>query len=532
MPKYREAIKERARVWARSGVALSEIAAELGVTASTIRRWLKAEDSTPVTIARIKKQIGELSRRKPTGANSHKIALLTNAITKLQGAEAKQRRIEAKTKDKPVTEIASADYDAIKSKAIEIGGLYNYQREFLEDRSRFRLVLKSRQIGFSYVSALDALLGAIGGRSQLFLSASEEQASILMRYLEGWAGKLHITFAKDADYEKSLNNGAYIKVMAHNFRTMQGFAGDIWLDEFAWYINPKRVWAAFAPSVTAVGGRITILSTPFEEHSLFHKLALDPDGKYYMFSRRRVDIYQAMQDGLRVADFKALRDMSDADTWASAYECQFIDDESALLPIALIKSRVKDYRLGADRTEALAAGYDIGRVKDRSVLAALAPDLPKEGEALKNLALRLKTLEALNKAAFTEQERMLSDFLKAYPLAMLKIDKTGIGMATAEKLQNQYGRRVEGVYFTSATKEALSLNLKKHFEDGTITIPNDPALIADLHAIKRKAGAKGFLYDADRNASGHADRFWALALAASHYEVARSPRRGRAWIIQ
>ena len=114
---------------------------------------------------------------------------------------------------------------------------------------------------------------------------------------------------------------------------------------------------------------------------------------------------------------------------------------------------------------------------------------------------------------------------------MLKIDKTGIGMATAEKLQTLYNRRAEGVYFTAATKEALALNLKKHFEEGSITIPNDPALIADLHAIKRKAGARGFVYDADRNAAGHADRFWALALALSYYEVARSKRGGRAWII-
>jgi hypothetical protein len=56
-------------------------------------------------------------------------------------------------------------------------------------------------------------------------------------------------------------------------------------------------------------------------------------------------------------------------------------------------------------------------------------------------------------------------------------------------------------------------------------------LIADIHAIKRKAGAKGFLYDADRNEHGHADRYWALALAASHAEVLRVKRGGRAYII-
>ena len=60
----------------------------------------------------------------------------------------------------------------------------------------------------------------------------------------------------------------------------------------------------------------------------------------------------------------------------------------------------------------------------------------------------------------------------------------------------------------------MVLNLKKMFEDKLIVIPNDPSLIADIHGIKRKAGAKRFLYDADRTAKGHSDRFWSLALAA------------------
>ena len=59
---------------------------------------------------------------------------------------------------------------------------------------------------------------------------------------------------------------------------------------------------------------------------------------------------------------------------------------------------------------------------------------------------------------------------------------------------------------------------------------NDPALIADLHAIKRKAGAKSFIYDSDRNEHGHADRFWALALALSYFEKVRD-KRGKAYII-
>ena len=75
-----------------------------------------------------------------------------------------------------------------------------------------------------------------------------------------------------------------------------------------------------------------------------------------------------------------------------------------------------------------------------------------------------------------------------------------------------------GLFYTKQQRGYGFKFKKKHFEDKSIIIPNDPALIADLHAIKQKAGAKSFIYDSDRNKHGHADRFWALALALSYFE--------------
>jgi phage FluMu gp28-like protein len=140
-------------------------------------------------------------------------------------------------------------------------------------------------------------------------------------------------------------------------------------------------------------------------------------------------------------------------------------------------------------------------------------------------------MDVLRKAGFNEQRLHIRSFMNANVFARLRMDKTGIGMNLVEDVIREYKSRVQGVYFTAVQKEAMSLNLKKMFEDKIIAIPNDPLLIADIHAIKRKAGAKGFLYDADRNEHGHADRYWALALAASHAEVLRVKRGNRAWVI-
>ena len=63
-------------------------------------------------------------------------------------------------------------------------------------------------------------------------------------------------------------------------------------------------------------------------------------------------------------------------------------------------------------------------------------------------------------------------------------------------------------------KEELAYPVRMAFEDRTIKIPNHPEIRKDLRAIKKEPTSSGNTrFTADRSASGHSDRFWALALA-------------------
>ena len=520
---YSEDFKKECVNLLKSGVNSVQLSSQMGVSRPTLSKWLKnakEEFSLEDAIVSLKKRIEILSKKSDsTPQETALLAELIIALNKLSGEEKKRK--ELKTYQKPPISLDKKAQE-LKARVLKEGGLFSYQQEFLSSNAQFRIVLKSRQIGFSYVASVDALIGAVGGRNQLFLSASEEQALILMNYLRQWAQRFGVVLQKDSETEIMLENNATIKALAHNFRTVQGFTGDIWMDEFAWYPNPKKIWHAFVPSIGAIKGRLSILSTPFEENSLFHKIYSD-ELQYKMFDRFFVDIYKAMEAGLEF-DLETMRALFDADTWASAYECIFIDDESSLLSISLIKSCVDEkarYTAPSSDTP-LLCGYDIGRVNDRSTLADIKPST--EGYTL-------AYMHVYAKASFKEQEDILSAHLRSYPLATLEIDKTGIGLNLAETMQNKFKSRVHGVYFTASIKEEMALNLKKLFEDKKILIPNDPQLIADLHAIKRVAGARGFKYDAKRNEHGHADRFWALALACRKIEAVRRKKRGGALIF-
>ncbi len=60
-----------------------------------------------------------------------------------------------------------------------------------------------------------------------------------------------------------------------------------------------------------------------------------------------------------------------------------------------------------------------------------------------------------------------------------------------------------------------------------VTMPRDRDLVAQIHAIKRRVLPSGKVsFDAERNARGHADRFWAVALACQRERPADKPRAG------
>lgn len=69
-------------------------------------------------------------------------------------------------------------------------------------------------------------------------------------------------------------------------------------------------------------------------------------------------------------------------------------------------------------------------------------------------------------------------------------------------------------------KEALAYPVRGAMEDRKIRLPFDPEIRADLRSVTKVVTASGNIrFTAERGENGHADRFWALALAveaASH----------------
>ena len=156
----------------------------------------------------------------------------------------------------------------------------------------------------------------------------------------------------------------------------------------------------------------------------------------------------------------------------------------------------------------LFAGVDIGRKKDLTVLWVV--------EQLGDV-FYTRHVEVMEKMRKSAQEAILWPWFEICDRVC--IDSTGLGIGWADDAQDKFGpHRVEGVNFSGPVKEALAYPLRGAMEDRLVRIPEDPKIRADLRKVQKTTTAAGnirFVADGDDSTkvNGHADRFWALALA-------------------
>jgi Mu-like prophage FluMu protein gp28 len=95
------------------------------------------------------------------------------------------------------------------------------------------------------------------------------------------------------------------------------------------------------------------------------------------------------------------------------------------------------------------------------------------------------------------------------------VDQSGSGRQFAERAAKKFGAyRVEGISFTTSTKEELAYPVRVAFEERTIMVPFTNAIRADLRGVRKEVTSSGHTrFGGERNRYGHCDRFWALALA-------------------
>lgn len=423
-----------------------------------------------------------------------------------------------------------------------------FQGKWVTDNSRLKLMEKSRQIGLSWSAAYaaDERTAAQGARFDQWVSSRDDlQARLFIEDCKMWAGIMNLA-AKDLGeividdkdrltaYVLQFASGRRIHSMSSNPDAQAGKRGGRILDEFALHPDPRKLWSIAYPGITW-GGSMELISTHRGSHNFFNQLIREvrehnnPKG----ISLHRVTLQDAIDQGflaklqqmLPADDERQAMDeamyfdfvrsgCADEESFQQEYMCNPADDDVAFLEYGLIGGC--EYAGGTNwqqrQNGPLYAGIDIGRKKDLTVLWVFE---------LLGDTLYTRHVERMQNMRKSDQEKIIWPWIEQCDRTC--IDATGLGIGWADDAQDKFGEfRVEAVTFTQRSKEAMAYPVRGAFEDKKLRIPYDPKIRADLRAVTKQVTSTGNVrFTAESTPDGHADHFWALALAK---QAASSPR--------
>lgn len=348
-----------------------------------------------------------------------------------------------------------------------------------------------------------------------------------------------------------------IKVLAANPRTARGFSGDLILDEFAFHEDSNAIWEAAEPILSSNPEFLCrIASTGNGKHNMFYRMSSGDgfnNGQVFLstagFKVCRVTRTEAWKMGVKVYDANTRKPITpdearkkslDKRAYDQNYECKFNDENMALLTHELIQQAQRDGISIDDQTWSavsmarmfraegdLYLGGDIGRNRDVTVFGVLE----KIGQTKRIIAmLRMAGMR------LPDQQKQLAPVCQLPKFRNACIDMTGLGLGLVEYAQEEdWGRsKVQGINFattepinqyiqkegrkkeTTRVTENMATSLLQTFEDKSIEIcvELDHDAVDDLRKPERLTSPGGRVsIAAVRDEAGHADHFWALALA-------------------
>lgn len=453
-----------------------------------------------------------------------------------------------------------------------------WQEDFITSKKQFISILKSRRTGFSFATALKGLSKALDpGRQKYvkqFVSYNESDALEKIRYarefyesIPKFARKPIVTENKTELEFLDANGKTTSRLISMPCRPPRGKGGDISLDEFGIFLPnmSKQVYTA-ALYVISRGGTIEVGSTPLGCVGRFYEICTDRK-KYPAYQRFNVpwwfsaalckDVERAVKEAPdmntaeRVELFASdtLKEIFNNDVledFQQECECRFIDTAESYITLEEIYSCTPG--MSGDETdfaadlEILSAGeneeanfnreLEIYHSVDDMCVKPYNPkkdgvlyigyDIAKKRDATSIFVLgrladgrrKVYGYEELRAKDFEYQIDCIRRLMKTLPVRRVCLDSTGMGMPVCERLEKEFGDKIEGITFNADTKEVMAQNVKIGLQRREFILPNDRNLHHQIHSIRRIPTAGGhFRYDADRDENGHADSFWSFALA-------------------
>lgn len=555
---------------------IQQISDELGVPYNTVHSWKTREEwdaASPLQRAENETLCRYLSliwKEKKSGSDFKEIDLLGRQMERQArigkySAGGNEADLNPKVKNR-TGPAAQAKKDAAKNlitpdMAAALredfeDGLFGHQEDWLASTSlRTRMILKSRQIGATWYFARERLLVALEeGKNQIFVSASRAQANIFRTYIVQWVQKVCGVTLKgdpiviqrgvvsDDDGDGKPMDPVELYFLGTNYRTAQGYHGDVIIDEAFWIYGFEELFKVAAAMATHKIYTRTIFSTPSTlaheaypmwsgerfnkrrakadkvridiSHDSLKGGALGPDGIW----RQIVTVFDAVAKGFDLVDVDELQQENSVDEFDLLFRCIFMDDGQSMFPFETMRRCMvdswdvwKDFNAHRPRPYdgEVWLGYDpnaneTGTGDDAALVAIAAP--AEIGGKFR--VLEKKRLRGLD---FAGQDRAIRDMAGRYNVTKIAVDVTGVGKAV-HQLVMKWFPLVAAITYSTQTKASMVYKAKNvitsnrlEFDAGWMDV------MQAFMAIRPDVNKHGITFVASRAGGvGHADLAWAI----------------------
>ena len=431
--------------------------------------------------------------------------------------------------------------------------LLPYQVKWLQDTSSFAVMRKSRRIGISWAEALGAVR---------HVARQDDPANV---YYQSYAKDMTAGFISDcADWAKTIQaaasavdeeafeehgrtlltysitaaTGRVIEAMTSSprgFRSKGRPKDRAVIDEAA-FVDDLRAVLKASRAFRIWGGQLRLISTHNGDVTEFHRICEAIEADEMPGSLHTVTFRNALDQGLYRRICQIL-----GETWSPEREAEWEAEvraeygEDAAEELDCIPASGAGHWLswplitGAEHADAgkpeirttgpCYVGVDVARRRDLFVVYVL--------QLVGDVLWTREIIEARG-ITFSEQDQILDEIVARWHPIRIAMDQTGMGEKPVEDAQSRYGSlRVEGVQMTGPRRLDVATAARQVFEDALIRIPaKNTELRADLRSVRTEDGPSGaprLIVPRTSEGKGedkartktHADRFWALALAAS-----------------
>ncbi len=446
--------------------------------------------------------------------------------------------------------------------------LEDYQIDYLNDESTYKIGNKCRQVGGSLMVSMQKMYRAMRRTSYRcdIVSINLKESIDKIRYIR----KLHDTLPIRWKVPLTVDNATSIgfhtgsrQSIVHSLAASAGIRGgrkEVVFDEFGWIKLADELYIAATPAIMNGQLALDIISTPNGNLNKFAEIwnneknfeGIRPYSMYNRYHfiwadcRRFVRDFEGVQHTWYNVYHENMDYMPDlvkeygTDKLLSIYAqfprsqfyqefCGvFLDELTAFFPSSLIQrclrppyakteyDEEREYldpwsRRPKGNTNQIFMGVDYGESEEETDKTSI-----QILERLPDGRLMHRYSEVLNKddyPDFPSQAAHIVDVYKAFRPQRVSADDTGLGRGINPFIR-KYAPDIplEEVNFNFATKEEMVMNLKGLMENGNIWLQQgDTQLQGQIRNIERKIGENG---RATYHGKPHDDMFWALALAA------------------